>query len=305
MAKKSKKSKAKSKKRSNVVKFPVKKAKSGKKITLRERLDRIYSSKANLATTCAGRCECCKVACPQMNYSEFISLLTTIWSKASNDEKLDLICQSLEYFFLYDFDKFGKGSLVKPCMLLSEKGECKYYEQRPLNCRLYGLWPEEDYKKRVDAFAEAYEGKLTREELPLNTQCPDVKRVDDSVELTTELIQSMFDELDKLDSQILQFSDAQVKQRENYRTFHDWLLVKVLGEDWLSKLTVFMLAAEPEIIREQIKTCKQVFREQLRGSKLSAVGQGIEAEIKNIEADFEEEEGDAGTSEETGEGPEG
>jgi len=154
-------------------------------------------------------------------------------------------------------------TLVKPCMLLSEDDKCKYYENRPLSCRLYGLWPDDTYKERVDKFEKAYEGLLKRKEIPLNTQCPHVKRVDESKELTKEIIDGMFEAIDELDKKTGGFSAAQVSQKENYRTFHDWLLLKVFGEEWLSGLTSFLLAADKEAISGQITAIQDVMRGEL------------------------------------------
>lgn len=232
-----------------------------KPVPLKERLRRVYES-IDLTTTCDGLCECCKVAMPQMNFCEFSQIVNEIWGTSSRSDKIDLICQSVEYFFRNEFEKWGKETLIKPCMLLSEEGKCKYYESRPLSCRMYGLWPDEVYTERVDKFEKAYEGLLTRDEIPLNTQCPYVKRVDDSVELTPELIEGLFAELDAIDKKVGDFTDAQMEQKANYRTFHDWLLLKIFGEDWLSKLTSFMLAADRDTIEAQVEALKVVITEK-------------------------------------------
>ena len=220
----------------------------------------ILNTYVNLDTTCKGSCTCCKVAMPQMNYSEFSQLINEIWDNSSKSEKIEMICNSVEYFFRNEFEKWGMESLVKPCMLLAEDGKCKYYESRPLNCRLYGLWPEKSYTERVDKFEKAYEGMLKRSELPLNTQCPYVKRVDDSKELTIDVINNLFAQLDVLDAQIGGFSSLRVQNRENYRTLHDFLLLKIFGEDWLIKLTTFVLAANKETMIDQIEAIKEVIR---------------------------------------------
>lgn len=242
--------------------FIPKTTKSTRPKTLKEKLHDIYYKTANLDTTCKGKCECCKVAMPQMNYSEFIQLINDVWSTTSKSDKIEMICTSVDYFFYNEFDKFGLKTLVKPCMLLSKEGKCKYYESRPLNCRLYGLWPEDTYAARVDKFEKAYEGVLKRKEIPLNTQCPYVKRVDESKKLDAETINYLFAQLDLLDVDIGRFSELRIKNRENYRTFHDWLLLKVFGEDWLIKLTTFMLAANKDIILDQIKALKDVIRQK-------------------------------------------
>ena len=221
-------------------------------VSLKEKLKAIYNS-VNLNTTCEGRCECCKVAMPQMNYCEFTQLVNEVWDKEPEQAKKQMIKTSVRYFFYNDFEKFEMKTLIKPCQLLSMDGKCRYYSSRPLSCRMYGLWPDDLYEKRVDKFEKAYEGLLKREEIPLNKQCPYVKRVDDEEPLTEEIIEDMFAKLDKLDAQMQKFTPAQLENRENYRTFHDWLLWSVLGEDRLVMLSTYALSADPELIEEFIE----------------------------------------------------
>ena len=225
------------------------------KTTLREKLDEIYNATVCLATTCQGRCDCCKVGMPQMNYSEFCQLADDIWRTTSRSEQIRLICTSIEYFFRNEFEKWGKESLVKPCMLLDE-GKCRWYQSRPLSCRVYGLWPEATYNARVDKFEKAYDGLLKREELPLNKQCPHVKRVDDTVPLTDEVINSLYKQLDELDKKVGNFTNLNIEQKENYRTFHDWLLLKIFGEQFLCDLTKFIMGASKEVMIDQINALK-------------------------------------------------
>jgi Fe-S-cluster containining protein len=230
---------------------------------LKEKLKKVYCETVNLDTTCKGICECCNVACPAMNFCEYTQLINEIWDTVSRSEKIRLISTSVEYFFRNEFEKWGMQCLEKKCLLLDEENKgCECYESRPLSCRIYGLWPEDVYKERVDKFEKAYEGLLKREELPLHTQCPNVKRVDESVELTNEIIEGLYAQLDNIDRKIGDFSDSQIEQKENYRTFHDWLLFSIFGEEWLSKLTSFMLAADKETIVAQIEALKTVIAEK-------------------------------------------
>jgi len=231
-------------------------------VDLKAVLQGIYNNVIDLKTTCKGTCECCKVAMPTMSYSEFSQLITEIWDNEANETKIDLICKCIEYFFHNEFEKFGMETMVKPCMLLDDKGRCEYYESRPLNCRLYGLWPDHVYKERVDKFEKAYDGLLKRDEIPLNTQCPHVKRVDETEELTEEIIEELFQALDDLDAKIGYFSNAQIKQGENRRTFHDWMLLKIWGEEGLSNLTTVMLGLDKEGVDDQINAFKGVIREK-------------------------------------------
>jgi Fe-S-cluster containining protein len=245
----------------------VEKIRKKKRTNLRSVLQNVYHDSVSLETNCSHSCECCKVAMPQINYSEFVQIATAIWKDLSHDEILNTICTSLKYFFRYEYTKWGMASLVKPCMFLNSEDRCTIYEDRPLSCRLYGLWPEKDYEERVDKFVKAYEVHgLSREDLPLNTQCKFVKRVNAEKELTTEVIDGLFKQLDDLDQTIGDFSDAQVRQKENYRTFHDWLLLKVFGEEWLAQLTAFILAADKETMEDQIEALEDVVRENFKDS---------------------------------------
>ena len=225
-------------------------------------LQGIYKNIIDLSTICKGKCECCKTAMPTISYAEFSQIITEIWDKEANETKIDLICKSIEYFFHYEFSKFGMETMIKPCMLLDDKGKCEYYESRPLACRLYGLWPASVYEARVDKFEKAYDGLLERKNIPLNTQCPYVKRVNENEELTEEIIDELFKALDDLDSRVGYFSDTQIKQGENRRTFHDWILLKIWGESGLSGLTTLMLGLDKDGIEDQIRAFKDVIREK-------------------------------------------
>jgi len=253
-----------SKKQTFRTKSIKKKTKVARRTNLSSALQSIYEDKVNMETTCNHRCECCEVAMPQLHYSEFLNIISSLWKTWSNEAKVELICSSIEYFFRYEYEKFGKGSLIKPCLLLDPVTKlCKVYKNRPLNCRLYGLWPNDLYDARVEKFAKAYEKHgLKKEDLPLHKQCPFVKRVDDTVPITEEKINELFRDLDKLDKAVGGFSDLQIEQKENYRAFHDWLLLKVFGEEWLSMLTNFILAATKEQAEDQIKQLKDAARKK-------------------------------------------
>jgi len=261
MAKKEKRkwsSKNKQKGNNNVIPF---KSKSPKK-SLKKKLQEIYYEDVNLDTTCSGRCECCKVAMPQMNYSEFCQVIHEVWDKEDRGSKIELICKCVEYFFRNEYEKWEKDSLVKPCLLLDEDNKCKYYENRPLSCRMYGLWPKVVYERRVDRFANAYKGILKRKELPLCEQCPNVELVNKEQEITEEVIEVLYKKLDELDKKTGSFTDVQIQGKENYRTFHDWLLLKIFGEDWLVSLTTFMLAADKKMMEEQITLLQNAIRQK-------------------------------------------
>jgi Fe-S-cluster containining protein len=231
--------------------------------SLEQKLHQIYYGDVNLDTTCKGQITCCKTAMPQLNRSEYEVLVNKIWSSSSKSQKIEMVCKSVEYFFKTKFEQFGLEIFKKPCMLLSDDGKCKYYKNRPLNCRMYGLWPSDVYNRRVDRFEKAYsQFGVKREELPLNAQCPNAKRVDESVPLTETLIECLYKALDALDKKTGNYSHKQIEERYNVRAFHDWVLLSIFGEDWLIELSRFVLGANKEIVESQIEAFKKVIREK-------------------------------------------
>lgn len=247
-------SKKKNKKKTNVVS------------DLNSVLQAIYHDVVCLDTTCKPNCaECCKVACPSHNLSEFTNIISDLWPKMSKQDKIDMICKSIEYFFKTDYEKWGREIFIKPCILLGSDNLCKCYERRPLSCRLYGLWPNDLYEKRVDKFEKAYSKyDVKREDIPLNKQCPFVKRVNEATPLTQELIESLYKKVDNIDESMGEFSSLQISQKEHYRTFHDWILLKVFGPEWLSKLSVLSMAADRAILEDQINIIKKAIGDSFK-----------------------------------------
>jgi Fe-S-cluster containining protein len=223
----------------------MKKRPDKKPVTLREKLQDLYNM-INLETTCCRQSVCCLVACPQMNYSEATQIINTIWSEWSLDDKRKLIVKCLRYYY--------SNSLVKACPLLgkTEDGNlgCRVYKDRPLNCRLFGLWPKDSYERRVKGFERAT--KFKRKDLPLNTQCSHVKRVDDSVELTDQVIDALASSLDFLDESIGEYTKEQIEKRNNYMTIHDWIMIKVFGDENMAMLTDYLLAATEDEIEDYL-----------------------------------------------------
>lgn len=235
-----------------------------KMVDLNEMLNRIYEHE-DLSTICLRQCTCCRVACPQMKFSEATSIIDHIWATWTKEDKKKILVTAVKYFF--------SDSLVKPCMLL-DGNTCKIYRQRPLNCRIYGLWPSDSWEERVAMFSKST--GLPREQLPLNKQCPHVRRKpqtckacggcgnikDDHQEtivcltcggtgkttpppLTSEQIAKLFEMLDKAD-QLTGVSELKISTSWNYRTFHDWVLLKFWGEHMLAQWTHILLTTTPE-----------------------------------------------------------
>ena len=232
-------------------------------VRLSEKLNEIYGLSGSLETSCCRQCSCCRVACPQMKYSEALQIITGIWNNWTKEEKRELLMTCIEYFF--------SRSLVKPCPMLSES-TCKVYKDRPLNCRLYGLWPKEMWEKRVETISKKLD--LEKEKIPLNTQCQFVQLKRGGA-LSEDAIQKMFDAIDALDIQILsgeqssstgadskKKSDGKVigmvRNNWNYRTIHDWILFFFWGEEKLASMTDVALIASKTQLDAFMKTMREM-----------------------------------------------
>ena len=221
--------------------------------TLSEELQKVYELHGDLSTTCLRQCNCCRVACPQMNYSEAIAILDDIWAKKDRSFKASVIVTSIKYFF--------SKSLIKPCPMLLDSA-CSVYEHRPIACRLYGLWPKDVYEKRVEVVSNAL--KMPKEQVPLNQQCPHVERKNKQP-LTSEQINEMYAELDKIDLHVLMKGELAKKEeweqkiakKWSYRTIHDWIMFLFFGEDWLVNLTKFLMAAKKEDVDDLVNTLEK------------------------------------------------
>lgn len=215
--------------------------------TLDDRLQEIYKM-SDLETVCCRQCTCCRVACPQMKYSEALNLTQSIWDKFDKSARAEFLTTCVRYFF--------SKSLVKPCPL-SYKNICIDYDRRPLNCRLYGLWDEKVYAKRTESVAKML--NLPVEKVPLNKQCEFVKRKNTSEQLSQEETDSMFKQLDILDKEVGKLTDEQVASYWNYRTLHDWVLFIFFGESWLINMTSFAMKSSKENLEEFLNVfCEEV-----------------------------------------------
>lgn len=236
------------------------KVKVNKSTTLTEQLSTIYASQGDLATVCLRQGHCCRVACPQMNYSEALNIIDYIWQGKDAAKKKEVLMRCIKNFF--------SKSLIKPCPLLYDK-TCAAYEQRPLNCRLYGMWPQDDYDVRAERLAKVL--KIEKEKIPLNTQCPYVRRKNGQ-SLKSDDIDKMFDELNKIDLYVLENNDAskreewqkKIAKKWNYRTIHDWILFIFFGEEWLINLTSFATTSPNDAIDELIVALENTVEDMLQ-----------------------------------------
>ncbi len=99
-----------------------------------ENLQRIYR------TIPQGRCHGCTKCCMesvQTHYTEFLNVFQYLQGNRALYEAL--FPKLIRYYFLELVEK-------SPCPFLNEEGMCMIYNYRPLVCRLFGHWTEDEYE---------------------------------------------------------------------------------------------------------------------------------------------------------------
>lgn len=104
-----------------------------------------YFTKLNdiYSTLPKGDCSGCGNCCMEsvgINLIEFLNIYNFLKDKEElSRESMEKI---IDYYFLELLEN-------KPCPFRDENNRCKIYEVRPLNCRLFGHWREQDYNNNL------------------------------------------------------------------------------------------------------------------------------------------------------------
>lgn len=201
--------------------------------------------------------ECCKRGVPPAYQVEFLNMLnaTSDWS---DDEKQDLILQCIEIA--------RNPKMDKPCVFLGPDDGCKIYNNRPLNCRLYGMcggvgdkprayaWSlerfEHEFANIEDAkfyFEKLFSGDFNpdkinaaikrdfgveRESGIVNRECPNVA-VENDVVVESDY---KWNKLQDIESALLGADIKDDSNNSTYMAFHIALILHVYGEDALLEI---------------------------------------------------------------------
>ena len=195
-------------------------------------------------TTCKNCGTCCKNGCPHIRMCEFAVLFNNFIKDIDPEIKKEVVQRCVENFLSND--------VVKPCPLLNKDNGCIVYKYRPSNCKTYGMIDKKEFKKRVKNAKKEFKEEF--ELLGLKKQCQDVRKDGKIFYLTTEDTDKLMKKLAHLD---VAFGAPSVEGLVSYRTFHDWVMLKIFGEEKLCSFTEFKLKATKEakdsLIKEIIK----------------------------------------------------
>lgn len=188
-------------------------------------------------TTCCHKAACCNAGCPNMYFSEFVSIRRGAVDLMTPQERVDL---TIECFRRYLYDQ----SKPKPCVFLKKDNMCSIYPYRHVKCRMYGLIPQEMYERNVEEVSA--EMGVEREKVPLFEQCvfvkmsPQWKEKYPDNKIPEKVIADIESRIKGLDRG-LGISKGFQDRGFGYLTYHDWHLLFEFGEQTMVDFTKYRL----------------------------------------------------------------
>ncbi|HUS51036.1 MAG TPA: hypothetical protein VMZ91_12785 [Candidatus Paceibacterota bacterium] len=107
--------------------------------------------------------DCCKCFSPPMLLIEFLNILTKL-------EKEDKEFQ--KKFTVECMNSFLNPEYENQCLLM-ENVFCKYYEQRPFSCRMFGQYSDFEWRDKIKTMEEQY--IVDPKKLPFYKQCKNIQ----------------------------------------------------------------------------------------------------------------------------------
>jgi len=183
---------------------------------------------------------CCSQQHPHLLYSEFKYLWENAVKKINKDQFIDLIRKSL---YAYLFEEHRKSCVI----LNTQNNKCSFHENRPYNCRVYGIIPEEEFKPRYEKLKVLYPD--TRQ------QCNLISTIDGK-NITKEQTNFWW-------SEILKIEEASGINKKiindefggSYRTHYEHILLEIVGEEGMYSLSKVRELSSKEEKEETISMC--------------------------------------------------
>lgn len=174
---------------------------------------------------------CCKTQNPQVLYSEFLNSWNHV-SHSWTDEQIAVLIENCLRKYL--FPNKDKG-----CVFLDKsKNLCSQHETRPFNCRTYGIIPEEEFKPRYERLKVIYPDA--------RDQC-NLVSTNNGHKVTTEDMDRWWLELNGIEYGIgIKKELVNDQPQGSYRTYHDHILIHVLGDAGMENLSQLRKTGQPQ-----------------------------------------------------------
>jgi Fe-S-cluster containining protein len=192
---------------------------------------------------------CCEQQFPQVMYSEFLNTWHSILNGRTTDQIASLVIKAVR---IYLSDTPTKG-----CMMWNKQNkQCTIHSTRPLNCRMYGQIPEEEFKPRYERLKILYQDEPGA---VIKDQCNLVETV--GTKPTKEQSDGWQQKLQDIEESIgipsILITD---KPGGTYRTFHDHILLRMCGGSFLLQVTDMKMSGTKEQKEEFIKNMVEKLR---------------------------------------------
>lgn len=212
--------------------------------------DKIPSTKGCMENinkdTASGGCGawCCSTQTPQVLYIEFLHSWDYVVRHFSLTQISSLVERCLRKYLFESADK--------SCIYFDKSNKiCSQHEARPYNCRIYGITPDEEFKPRFERLKVLYPD--------IKPQCNLVTTTNDEV-VSKKDIDNWWLELNSVEMSIgIKKELITDLPHGSYRTYHDHILLHILGEAGLEYLTYMRLSSTATEKEQAIKNTIKAF----------------------------------------------
>ena len=187
---------------------------------------------------------CCTYQTPQVLYIEFLHTWDFVVRNFPFAQITNLVERCLRKYLFDNADK--------SCVFFYKSNKlCQQHETRPLNCRIYAITPDEEFIPRYERLKVIYPD--------IRPQCNLVSTVSGEI-VSKKNIDDWWLQLKSIEMSIgIKKEFITDESHGSYRTYHDHLLLHILGETGLEYLS-YMRISSTAIEKEQtIKNTLKAF----------------------------------------------
>ena len=209
---------------------------------------------------------CCETQNPQVLYTEFVNAWRHVNQDWDSESLVQLIGSAVSNFL--------NNSITKGCVFWDKRTKlCTLHEQRPMNCRIYGITPDEEFKPRYEKLKVLYPNENVR------PQCSLISTID-GTPITKADTDRYWEKLVEVEKSYgvpaKQITDA---PGGTYRTFHDHIMMSLYTKNVLVQLTKMRIHATQEEKDRFVLTVMSFLRKKrAEDAKAKAVAEVIQEE---------------------------
>jgi Fe-S-cluster containining protein len=213
----------------------------------RKELKRLYEQvpetegcKENIAKEGGCGAWCCEHQTPMVMYAEFLNTWNTILNMRPADKIASLLVKAVRLYL--------NGKPTKGCIFWDRSSKlCTQHSTRPLNCRVYGQIPDEEFKPRYERLKVMYKDSPSA---VIREQCGIVKSV--GIRPTKKDTDTWQHHLEQIEAGLVPKDLIHDRVGGSYRTYHDHILLRMGNPDFLAELTDVRLTGTKEQKEEYV-----------------------------------------------------